>query len=186
LEAQIRERILTPTFEGFQKDGLDFRGVLFIGLMITDEGPKVIEFNNRFGDPEAQSVLRRLETDLADILVAVCEDRLAEQEIRWNAERAVCVVMASGGYPGAYEKGKRITGIESVDAGVVVFHAGTKFGPRGETLTAGGRVLGVTAMGPTHEAARAKAYENVKKISFEGAHWRDDIGVVYHEDRETP
>jgi phosphoribosylamine--glycine ligase len=179
LERLIEERILRPTFEGFKKDGLDFRGVLFIGLMITDEGPKVIEFNNRFGDPEAQSVLRRLDTDLLDIFLAVTEDRLAEQEIRWSDERAVCVVMASGGYPGAYEKGKVITGLSDLDDGVVCFHAGTKFGPGGEILTAGGRVLGVTATGATHEEARARAYENVRRIHFDGAYHRSDIGVVY-------
>jgi len=180
LEAQIRVQVLNPTFEGFKKDGLDFRGVLFIGLMITDEGPKVIEFNNRFGDPEAQSVLRRLDTDLFDIFMSVTQDRLSEQEIAWSDERAVCVVMASGGYPGPYEKGKEITGLSDVDDGIVVFHAGTKFGPDGEVLTSGGRVLGVTAIGATHEEARAKAYANIAKISFEGATIRTDIGVVYH------
>jgi phosphoribosylamine--glycine ligase len=179
LEARIREEILTPTFEGFKKDGLDFRGVLFIGLMITDGGPRVIEFNNRFGDPEAQSVLRRLDTDLLDIFVAATEDRLAGVEIKWSDERAVCVVMASGGYPGRYEKGKVITGLADVDEGVVCFHAGTKRGAGGEILTAGGRVLGVTATGATHEEARAKAYENLKRIHFEGEYHRSDIGVVY-------
>jgi phosphoribosylamine--glycine ligase len=179
LEARISEEILTPTFEGFKKDGLDFRGVLFIGLMITDDGPRVIEFNNRFGDPEAQSVLRRLDTDLLDIFVAATEDRLADQEITWSDERAVCVVMASGGYPGSYEKGKEITGLADLDEGVVCFHAGTKRGGNGEILTAGGRVLGVTATGATHEEARAKAYENLKKIHFEGEYHRNDIGVVY-------
>jgi phosphoribosylamine--glycine ligase len=179
LEARIREEILTPTFDGFKKDGLDFRGVLFIGLMITDDGPKVIEFNNRFGDPEAQSVLRRLDTDLLDIFIAATEDRLIDQEIKWSDERAVCVVMASGGYPGPYEKGKVITGLSGLDEGVVCFHAGTKSGPAGEILTAGGRVLGVTATGATHEEARAKAYENIKKIHFEGEYHRNDIGVVY-------
>ncbi|MDR2162487.1 MAG: phosphoribosylamine--glycine ligase [Clostridiales Family XIII bacterium] len=179
LEAQIKERILDPTFNGFKEDGLDFRGVLFIGLMITDEGPKVIEFNNRFGDPETQSVLRRLDTDLLDIFVAATEDRLAGQEIRWSDKRAVCVVMASGGYPGAYEKGKAITGLSDLDDGAICFHAGTKFGPGGEILTSGGRVLGVTALGATHEEARAAAYRNVAKIHFDGEYHRTDIGVVY-------
>jgi phosphoribosylamine--glycine ligase len=179
LERTIEERILTPTFEGFKRDGLDFQGVLFIGLMITDEGPKVIEFNNRFGDPEAQSVLRRLDTDLLDIFLAVSEDRLAGQEITWSDERAVCVVMASGGYPGPYTKGMEFTGLSDLDDGVVCFHAGTKFGPGGEILTAGGRVLGVTAVGATHEEARARAYENVGRIHFEGEYHRSDIGVVY-------
>ncbi|MDR1028614.1 MAG: phosphoribosylamine--glycine ligase [Clostridiales Family XIII bacterium] len=181
LEKQIADRILNPTFAGFRADGLDFKGVLFIGLMITDEGPKVIEFNNRFGDPEAQSVLRRLDTDLLDIFEAVTEDRLAGREIVWNDARAVCVVMASGGYPGAYEKGKAISGLDDTDEGIVVFHAGTKFGPNGEFLTAGGRVLSVTAVGKTHDEAREKAYNNVKKISFEKAQYRTDIGIVYHD-----
>jgi phosphoribosylamine--glycine ligase len=180
LEEQIRTRILAPTFAGFKADGLAFRGVLFIGLMITGEGPKVIEFNNRFGDPEAQSVLRRLETDLLDIFIACTEDRLASQDIRWSDERAVCVVMASGGYPGSYEKGKVITGLDDVEEGVVVFHAGTRFGLGGEVLTAGGRVLGVTATGATHEEARARAYANVARIGFEGEYHRSDIGVVYN------
>jgi phosphoribosylamine--glycine ligase len=175
----IEERILKPTFEGFKKDGLDFRGVLFIGLMIEKDGPKVIEFNNRFGDPETQSVLMRLDSDLLDIMLAVTEDRLAEQEIRWSEKRAVCVVMASGGYPGSYKKGLPITGFDAVDADVAVFHAGTAFGENGEIVTSGGRVLGVTATGDTHEEARAAAYANVEKIHFEGAHWRTDIGVVY-------
>ncbi|MDR1953291.1 MAG: phosphoribosylamine--glycine ligase [Clostridiales Family XIII bacterium] len=181
LEQQIAERILRPTFEGFRADGLDFKGVLFIGLMITDEGPKVIEFNNRFGDPETQSVLRRLDTDILDIFLAVTENRLSEQEIKWNDDRAVCVVMAAGGYPGAYDKGKVISGLDDVDEDVIVFHAGTKFGAGGETLTAGGRVLGVTAVGATHDEARKKAYDNVKKISFEGAQYRTDIGIVYQD-----
>jgi phosphoribosylamine--glycine ligase len=190
LEQQIKERILTPTFRGFRQDGLDFKGVLFIGIMITAEGPKVIEFNNRFGDPETQSVLRRLDTDLLEIFLAVTEDRLAGQEIRWSDERAVTVVMASGGYPGAYEKGKVITGLDKVSPGTVVFHAGTIFSSgdqaqdgadrKAEILTSGGRVLGVSAVGATHEEARSRAYEDVKKISFEGATYRSDIGVVYN------
>jgi phosphoribosylamine--glycine ligase len=179
IEKQIKDRILTPTYGGFKKDGLDFRGVLFIGLMITEDGPKVIEFNNRFGDPETQAVLPRLETDLLDIFFAVSEDRLAEQEISWSDKRSVCVVIASGGYPGAYEKGNPISGLESVEGDVIVFHAGTKISPEGRTVTDGGRVLGVTALGNTHEEARAKAYENAAKISFKKAYYRSDIGIVY-------
>jgi phosphoribosylamine--glycine ligase len=181
LERQIEERILKPTFEGFRADGLDFKGVLFIGIMITSEGPKVIEFNNRFGDPETQSVLRRLNTDLLDIFTAVTENRLSEQKIEWNDDRAVCVVMAADGYPGAYEKGKVISGLNDVDEDIVVFHAGTKFGPGGEILSAGGRVLGVTAIGKTHDEARRKAYNNIEKITFEGAQYRTDIGIVYQD-----
>lgn len=177
LEKQIRERILEPTIKGFQQDGLDFKGVLFIGLMISDEGPKVIEFNNRFGDPETQSVLPRMKTDLVDILNAVVEERLAEQDIEWSDKKAVCVVMASGGYPGSYEKGKRISGLKDVDREVIVFHSGTK-SKDSEILTDGGRVLGITALGNTHEEARQKAYKNVGKISFAGAQYRKDIGIL--------
>ena len=195
LEQQIRERILQPTLEGFKKDGLDFRGVLFIGLMLSEEGPKVIEFNNRFGDPETQSVLMRLDSDLLEIFMAVTENRLSDMEIKWKDERAVCVVLASGGYPGSYEKGRLISGLDSVDEDVMVFHAGTKFAPMpegskcaectddcdiktGSVVTSGGRVLGVTAVGNTHEEARAKAYDNAKRISFEGMQYRNDIGKI--------
>jgi len=175
LEGQIRDRILGPTIKGFQKDGLDFKGVLFIGLMISEEGPKVIEFNNRFGDPETQSVLPRMKTDLLDIMNAVVEERLAEQTIEWSDRKAVCVVMASGGYPGEYEKGKIISGLKDVDKDVIVFHGGTKLSDP-MIVTDGGRVLGITALGDTHEEAREKAYRNVARISFEGAQYRKDIG----------
>lgn len=185
LENQIRERILEPTIKGFHKDGLDFKGVLFIGLMINEEGPKVIEFNNRFGDPETQSVLPRMKTDLVDILSAVVEERLAEQTIEWSDRKAVCVVMASGGYPGDYEKGKKISGLGDVDEDVIVFHSGTKViesGHSSETIssivTDGGRVLGVTALGNTHEEAREKAYANIERIFFEGAQYRKDVGLL--------
>ena len=215
LEEQIREQILEPTLKGFQKDGLDFRGVLFIGLMISEDGPKVIEFNNRFGDPETQSVLPRLESDLLDIFVAVTENRLADVEIKWSDEKAVCVVAASGGYPGSYEKGKVISGLDEVDDDVIVFHAGTAAKAAGQCeaeagadlearagagcccsdgasasgagaaegvetviVTSGGRVLGVTALGKTHEEARAKAYDNIRRISFDGMQYRKDIGTI--------
>ena len=178
IEAQIRERILEPTLAGFKEDGLDFQGVLFIGLMLSDEGPKVIEFNNRFGDPETQSVLARLDSDLLEIFLAVTENRLADVDIKWKDDKAVSVVLASGGYPGSYEKGKVITGLDDVDDDVVVFHAGTKFGENGEILTSGGRVLAVTATGKTHDEARAKAYDNAERIKFEGAYMRHDIGLI--------
>ena len=179
MKQRVMDDILAPTLAGFQKDGLKFKGVLFVGLMLTDEGPKVIEFNNRFGDPETQSVLMRLDSDLFDIFESVCDNRLAEQEIKWSDKRAVCVVLASGGYPGSYEKGKVISGLNDVDDDIVVFHAGTKFGEDGQQiLTSGGRVLGVTATGATNDEARAKAFENVKKISFEGLHYREDIGRI--------
>ena len=195
LEQQIRERILEPTLAGFQKDGLDFKGVLFIGLMLSEDGPKVIEFNNRFGDPETQSVLMRLDSDLLDIFLAVCDNKLSDVDIRWKDERAVCVVLASGGYPGSYEKGKRIAGLGDVDEDVVVFHAGTRFGKLPESSrcascqddcgikhgvieTSGGRVLGVTATGATYDDARARAYDNAARIGFEGMQYRKDIGLV--------
>jgi len=178
LEQKIREQILEPTLKGFQEDGLDFKGVLFIGLMLSEDGPKVIEFNNRFGDPETQSVLMRLDSDLLEIFLAVAENRLADMEIKWKDEKAVCVVLASGGYPGSYAKGKVIEGLDAVDEDIIVFHAGTKFGENGEILTSGGRVLGVTATGATHDEARAKAYDNVKKITFEGVQYRNDIGII--------
>lgn len=177
LENQIRERILEPTIKGFRKDGLDFKGVLFIGLMITGEGPKVIEFNNRFGDPETQAVLPRMKTDLLDVMNAVVEGRLAEQPIEWSGRKAVCVVMASGGYPGSYEKGKKISGLSDVDGDIILFHSGTKSSDSA-IVTDGGRVLGVTALGDTHEEAREKAYRNAARISFEGAQYRKDIGLL--------
>lgn len=185
LEARIRREILEPTLAGFQADGLPFKGVLFIGLMITKDGPKVIEFNNRFGDPEAQSVLSRLESDLCDIFLAVTENKLADVEIKWSDKKAVCVVLASGGYPGSYEKGKEITGLDKVDEDVVVFHAGTASehicdasSCRSAVVTSGGRVLGVTATGATHEEARQKAFDNVGRIAFEGMQYREDIGII--------
>lgn len=184
LDRRVREEILKPTLAGFQKDGLDFKGVLFVGLMITEQGPKVIEFNNRFGDPETQAVLPRLETSLLDVFLAVTENRLAGVPLRWSPLRAVCVGMASAGYPGPYEKGREISGLDSVDPDVIVFHAGTAAGSvaaagaAGAVVTAGGRVLGVTALGATHEEARAKAFDNVSRIHFEGAQYRRDIGLV--------
>lgn len=179
MKKRVMDEILMPTLKGFQEDGLKFKGVLFVGLMLTDEGPKVIEFNNRFGDPETQSVLMRLESDLYDIFDSVCDNRLAEQEIKWSDKRAVCVVLASGGYPGSYEKGKEIKGLDDVDSDAVVFHAGTKFGEDGRTiLTSGGRVLGVSAMGDNNDEAREKAFDNVSRISFEGMHYRRDIGII--------
>ncbi len=177
LKREIDEKILQPTIRGFLEDGLDFHGVLFIGLMIGEDGPKVIEFNNRFGDPETQSVLMRLESDLADIFNACIDGTLDQQEIRWSDRRSVCVVLASGGYPGSYEKGKEILGLEDVDEDIIVFHAGTAR-KDGKIVTSGGRVLGVTAVGATNDEARAKAFANVEKITFEGAQFRRDIGKI--------
>lgn len=189
MEERIQKEILDPTLAGFQADGLPFKGVLFIGLMLTDEGPKVIEFNNRFGDPETQSVLPRMESDLLEVLLAVTENRLSEVEIKWSERKATCVVMASGGYPGAYLKGVEIFGLSQIaeegDPDVMIFHGGTMrddvchFDRCYEAVvTGGGRVLGVTALGDTHEASRKKAYDNVKKIEFQDMQYRKDIGVI--------
>lgn len=178
LMKEINDKILQPTLNGFIEDGLDFHGVLFVGLMIGSDGPKVIEFNNRFGDPETQSVLMRLETDLADIFDACIDGTLDKIDIKWSDKRSVCVVIASGGYPGSYEKGKIISGLDDVDDDIVVFHAGTSLNENGDVVTAGGRVLGVTATGVTNDEARAKAFANVEKITFEGSQFRRDIGKI--------
>lgn len=179
LQARINAEILEPTLKGFQADGLDFKGVLFVGLMLSDAGPKVIEFNNRFGDPETQSILRRLESDLLEIFLAVCDNRLAETEIKWSDQKAVCIVLAAEGYPGKYRKGDVISGFDRLEEEIVVFHAGTARDDDGNVVTAGGRVLGVTAIGETHEAARAAAYANAERIQFKGAQYRKDIGLIH-------
>ena len=173
LKQRIQDDILTPIIEGFKADGMDFKGVLFIGLMIEDGVPKVLEFNVRFGDPEAQSVLMRMDSDLVDIMEACIEGRLADCNIAWKNEAAVTVVLASGGYPGPYEKGLEITGIDQVE-GCEVFHAGTAI-KDGKLVTAGGRVLCVSALGENREAARQKVYSQIDKIHFDGARYRKDI-----------
>ena len=171
----IDEQVLTPFLKGVQADKLDFRGVIYAGLMITDKGPKVLEFNVRFGDPETQAILARLDSDLVEALCAVADARLAEVTLKWNPQPAVCVVMASKGYPGHYEKGKVITGLDEAEAtGAVVFHAGTKSAD-GAIVTNGGRVLGVTALGANVKEAAANAYKAVKCIHFDGATYRNDI-----------
>ena len=176
MRRRVEEEIIVPTMHALNKEGRKFKGVIFFGLMLTKDGPKLLEYNARFGDPEAQSVLFRMKNDLLTILEAVVDERLNEIQLEWEPGAAVCVVMASGGYPGSYEKGKEITGLEQVDEDVMVFHAGTKL-ENGKFRTAGGRVLGVTARGRDMEEAREKAYANVKKIHFDGAHYRTDIGI---------
>ncbi len=180
VKQQLWDRILAPTLKGFQEDGLDFKGVLFVGLMISKDGPKVIEFNNRFGDPECQSVLMRMDTDLYDIFDAVIHNKLSDIDIKWKDERAVTIVLASEGYPGSYPKGRVITGLDAADGAddLVIFHAGTKFDGN-DIVTSGGRVLGASALGKDHDDARARAYELAKKIHFEGAHYRKDIGLLH-------
>ncbi len=178
LEKEIFETVLKRAVDGLREKGITYKGVLYAGLMICEDGkPRVVEFNCRFGDPEAQPLLMRLDTDLVDIAEAVIEDRLDEIELKWKSDPAVCVVMASGGYPGSYEKGKAIHGLDAVDENesAVVFHAGTAE-KDGQVVTSGGRVLGVTASAPKLEDAIAKAYQMCDQISFEGATLRRDIG----------
>ncbi len=183
LLAELEKEVFVPTVHamkrGFHNGRFPFQGVLFAGIMLTNQGPRVLEFNCRFGDPETQPLLMRLKTDLLDLLEAVADERLHEFEnkVEWDTRPAVCVVLCSGGYPGKYETGKPITGIDDAErlAGVKVFHAGTKIDDKGRTVTDGGRVLGVTALGNDLAAAKARAYEAVKLINFAGMHYRTDI-----------
>jgi phosphoribosylamine--glycine ligase len=173
---QIVKEILVPTVDGMNRNGTPYKGVLYAGLMMTQAGPRVLEFNVRFGDPETQPILMRLKGDLLEVMLAVCDGTLDRVSLDWDPRPAVCVVMASGGYPGEYEKGKKITGLAEAAQleDVVVFHAGTAE-KDGDVVTAGGRVLGVTALGDSIADAKAAAYKAVDKISFEGAYCRRDI-----------
>ncbi|MEG2983426.1 MAG: phosphoribosylamine--glycine ligase, partial [Peptostreptococcaceae bacterium] len=173
----VEKEVLGKTLEGFKADNLNYKGILFIGLMITEEGPKVLEYNVRFGDPETQSVLLRLETDLSEIIEYILENRLSEIKINYDKKHAVCVMLTSGGYPESYEKGKVITGLENLEEDIVVFHSGTKL-ENSQLLTNGGRVIGITAKGNSLEEASMKVYSNIKNIKFEGMHYRTDIGVL--------
>ncbi len=176
VQEQVEREIIFPTVDALNAEGRPFKGVIFFGLMLTQKGPKLLEYNARFGDPEAQSVLFRMKNDLLEIFEAVIDERLQEIQLEFEEGAAVCVVMASGGYPEHYEKGKEITGLEDVSPEVMVFHAGTKL-ENGKFYTSGGRVLGVVAKGEDIQAARKIAYENVEKIHFEGAQYRKDIGI---------
>lgn len=181
-EAVLR-KIFTPVLRGLKKRGILYRGILYAGLILTKEGPKVLEFNCRFGDPETQAVLKCLQSDLVEVMLAVCEGRLQEVKMDWISGSAVCVVLASGGYPGSYEKGKSISGLEEAEKEAVVFHAGTAEGENGKIVTAGGRVLGVTASGRDLREASDKAYAAAEKIEFENMHFRRDIGRGDHFER---
>ncbi|MFA5261473.1 MAG: phosphoribosylamine--glycine ligase [Candidatus Omnitrophota bacterium] len=174
----IDRYIVAPTIRGMAQDGCPFRGVLYAGLMITPDGPKVLEYNVRFGDPEAQVVIPRLKTDLADILMAASDGQLNDMPLQWDARSCVCVVMSSGGYPGVYEKGKAIVGLDCLADrdDVWVFHAGTRK-DKGKVVTSGGRVLGVTALGDNIETAVQKAYRAVEEIYFDRCFFRRDIGA---------
>jgi phosphoribosylamine--glycine ligase len=176
---EIESGIFVPMVHAMKRGRFPFNGTLFAGIMVTPQGPKVLEFNARFGDPETQTILIRLQSDLLELLLAVAEERLGdlpEDAVKWDPRPSVCVVMCSGGYPGKYDVGKLISGLDEVAAmpDVMVFHAGTKHVDR-KTLTDGGRVLAVTALGDSLARAKAKAYEAVRKISFAGAHYRSDI-----------
>ena len=175
VEEEVMNKIILPTVDAMNKEGRTFKGVLYFGLMLTDDGAKVVEYNARFGDPETQVVLPRLKTDLCDIFNAVVDGTLDKINIEWTDDACVCVVMASGGYPESYEKGKEIT-IGDIADNILIFHAGTAI-KDGKLVTSGGRVLGVTAMGKDIHEARAKAYEAVSKIHFDGAFFRRDIGI---------
>ena len=174
---EVMEKIMLPTVAAMNAEGRPFKGVLYFGLMRTPDGMKVVEYNSRFGDPETQVVLPMLKTDLLEIFEAVTDERLSDVKIEWEEGACVCVVLASGGYPVHYEKGKEIS-IGDLDEGVFLYHAGTKR-ENGVLKTDGGRVLGVCAKGKTVAEAREKAYANVKKIHFDGMHYRTDIGIKY-------
>ena len=173
---RTRNEILLPTLHAMNAEGFTFKGVLYVGLMLTDKGPRVVEYNARFGDPETQAVLPLLDSDLMEIMMAVRNQTLDQMDIRWKDQAAACIVLASGGYPGKYESGKLITGLEDAEKmGATVYHAGTKLTEAGY-VTAGGRVLGVNALGGSLKAAVDSAYAAARKIHFDGAHMRSDIG----------
>jgi phosphoribosylamine--glycine ligase len=178
---EIQEKIIYRTIDGLIKDGIDYKGVLYTGIMVTKLGPMVLEFNVRFGDPETQAIIPRLKSDIVEVMLAVSEARLRNVVkaggFSWDARACVCVVCAAGGYPGEYAKGKEITGLDEAQKikDVVVFHAGTKISGE-KILTSGGRVLGVTGLGNTIKEAIDTTYQGTSKIHFEGMHYRKDIG----------
>ncbi|HJQ70032.1 MAG TPA: phosphoribosylamine--glycine ligase [Blastocatellia bacterium] len=174
---RIEREIIEPTLAGMRAEGAPFRGILYTGLMLTESGPKVIEYNARLGDPETQAVLVRLESDLVEIFNAIVDGAIGSSSVRWSEDSSVCVVAASKGYPGQFDKGKPITGLDEAKSieGVVVFHAASVRDEQGSFLTSGGRVLGVTARARTLEEARARAYEATARIGFENMHHRTDI-----------
>ena len=178
LEARVMDEIMAPTVRALAAEGSPYKGMLYGGLMLTPDGPKVIEFNARLGDPETQAVLPRMESDILDVFEAIVDGTIDRTPIAWSTRPAVGVVMASGGYPGDYETGYAIAGLDDVDEDVAVFHAGTSLADDGSVVTAGGRVLTVSATGGSIEEARARAYENAARIGFEGAQYRRDIAAL--------
>ena len=176
---EVMEKIMLPTMYAMNAEGRTFKGVLYFGLMKTKDGYKVIEYNSRFGDPETQVILPMLKTDLMEIFEAVVDERLADIQVEWDEGACVCLVLASGGYPEAYQKGKEMT-FGDLDEDIILCHAGTAE-KDGKIVTSGGRVLGVCAKGEDIEAARKKVYANAEKISFEGMYYRKDIGIKYRD-----
>ena len=177
MEEVFQKDILEPFMAGLKADHMDYRGVVFIGLMIENNQAKVLEFNVRFGDPETQSILLRLDTDLFDIMYAVSTRTLKDVEVKWKDDQVACLVLASAGYPGSYEKGKVITGLDKVDDDIIVFHAGTAVNDKGELITNGGRVLNICALGQSLEETRQKVYQAADIIDFDGKYYRKDIGL---------
>ncbi len=173
---QIEEQIIVPVLDAFVREGIHYRGVLYVGLMLTAAGPKVLEFNCRFGDPEAQPILLRMQSDFLELLNATVDGELADYDVKWDPRHALCVVMASGGYPDKYQTDIPIDGLPADTDDAVVFHAGTRR-EGNQVVTSGGRVLGITALGDTLAGARERAYEVVKQIEFAGAHYRTDLGI---------
>ena len=178
MRQKVRDKIMFPLVRAMKAEGRPYQGILYAGLMLTKHGPKTLEFNARFGDPETQPLLVRMESDIVPLFEACIDGILEQYDLKWKPETSVCVVMAAKGYPGSYEKGKEISGLDEAGAlpDVVVFHAGTK-GEGGKVLTNGGRVLGITATGPDTPSAIAKAYEAVSKIKWDGIHYRKDIAA---------
>lgn len=176
MDEVFKKDILDPFMAGLKADHMDYRGVVFIGLMIENNKAKVLEFNVRFGDPETQSILLRLDSDLFDIMYAVSTGTLDQVDVKWKNEHVACLVLASGGYPGSYAKGKVITGLDDVDDDIIVFHAGTAFKDN-DIVTSGGRVLNICALGSSLEDTREKVYKAAKVIDFEGKYYRNDIGL---------
>jgi phosphoribosylamine--glycine ligase len=180
LGEQVMSKIMRPAVRAMDKEKRPYKGVLYGGLMIEEDGPKVIEFNARLGDPETQVVLPRMKTDLVDVIEGVVNGNLNDVSVECSDEACVGVVMASSGYPGKYKTGFPIYGLENVDSDIQVFHAGTKTGENGEVLTNGGRVLTVVACGKDLNEARGKVYKNIIRISFEGCYYRRDIALIHN------
>jgi len=174
--AQVVRDVVEPTLAGCRAEGFAFRGILFIGLMLTSRGPQVLEYNVRFGDPETQAILVRLQSDLVDIFAAIAAGRLAETTVDWSDESSACVVLASHGYPGKYESGAAISGLEGLPEDLQVFHAGTSRSDAGDLVTAGGRVIGITASGADLDAALSRCYHAISRIHWAGMQYRRDIG----------